>query len=169
MRYQQNGQKGQIMRTLTERTEIAKAINGHKMPVITIDLADADEYGLKSQKVLIDNGTFSDGFPYYIHSELRAYRDERKFRFSQGAVGISASFDYHDMKEMLDYRNAPIVRPDEDIIIAIIDSRDKTAYYPIILHTDKRIDSNCTTPLVFTDAGDFDTRPYLRLAGLWIE
>ncbi len=152
------------MRTITERTEIAKAINGHGMPVITIDLADSDEYGLKSQKVLIDNGTFEDGFPYYIRSELRAYTDEKKFRFSQGPVGISASFTYHDMKEMLDYRNAPIVKPDEDVVIVFIDSKEKMALCPIILHTSGRIDANCTTPLSFTDT-DMDTRPYLKLAG----
>lgn len=151
------------------RTEIAKAINGHKMPVIAIDLADADEYGLKSQKVLIDNGTYSDGFPYYIRSELRAYSDERKFKFSQGVVGLSASFTYYDMKEMLEYRNAPIVKPDEDVIIAIINSKDNTAFSPVVLHTASRIDSNCTTPLVFTDAGEFDTRPYLKLAGVKTE
>lgn len=155
------------MRTLTERTEIARAINEHKMPVISIDLADADEYGLVSQKVLIDNGTFDDGFPYYIRSEVRAYRDDRKFKFKQGPVGISASFSYSDMKEMLDYRNAPIVKPDEDVILAFIDSKNGVAYCPIILHTYKYVDPNCTVPLVFSD--DFDTRPFLRLAGLDIE
>lgn len=156
------------MRTITERTEIAKAINGHKMPVITIDLADKDDYGLRSQKVLIDNGTFEDGFPYYIRAELRAYADERRFKFSQGVVGISASFTYSDMKEMLDYRNAPIVKPDEDVVIAIIDSKEKMALCPIVLHTSGRIDANCTTPLAFTDT-DADTRPYLKLAGFDIK
>lgn len=155
------------MRLLTERTEIATAINGHKMPVITIDLADADEYGLKSQKVLIDNGTFDDGFPYLIHSEIRAYRDEKKFKFSQGGVGIHSSFGYSDMKEMLDYRNAPIIKPDEDVIIAIIDSKDRLAFAPMILHTNKRIDAYCSTPLTFAD-DDYSTRSYLELAGVEI-
>ena len=151
------------MRVLTERTEIATAINGHKMPVITIDLADADEYGLVSQKVLIDNGTFRDGFPYYIKSEVRAYSDRKDFLFDSAYVGLSASFGYSDMKEMLDYRNAPIVKPDEDVIIAIINSKTREAYAPIILHTDKRIDQFCSTPLTFTDK-DYTTRPWLELA-----
>ena len=126
------------MKALRERTEIAEAINGHKMSVITIDLADADEYGLKSEKVLIDNGTFKDGFPFYIHSEVRAYSDEGKFKFHQGGTCISSSFTYYDIKEMLEYRNAPIVKADEDVIIAIIDSRKNQAYAPIILHTSKK-------------------------------
>ena len=43
------------MKMLNTKQEIAVAINMHEMPVVRIDLADADEYGIKSQKVLIDN------------------------------------------------------------------------------------------------------------------
>lgn len=156
------------MRALRERIEIAKAINGHKMPVIVIDLADADKYGLKSKEVLIDNGTFSDGFPYYIRTELRAYRDEDKFKFSSGGTCISASFGYSDIKEMLDYRNAPIVKTDEDVIVSIIDSNKKKAYYPIVLHTGKRINAHCSTPLTFIDE-DYTTIPYMLDAGLEVK
>ena len=156
------------MRVLKERTEIAKAINGHKMPVITIDLADADEYGLKSENVLIDNGTFRDGFPYYIRSQVRAYCDEDKFKFSSGGTCISASFGYHDIKEMLEYRNAPIVKTDEDVVIAIIDSKKKQAYYPIVLHTAKRINQFCSTPLTFID-DEYSTIPYMVNAGVEIK
>ena len=156
------------MRTITERTEIAKAINGHTMPVITIDLADADEYGLKSQKVLIDNGKFRDGFPYYIHSEVRAYADEQYFKFSQDGVCLKASFGYSDMEEMLAYRNAPIVKADEDVIIAVIDSKNRVAYSPIVLHTSKRIDQFCSTPLTFEDK-DYSTISFLKAAGVETE
>ena len=38
------------MKTLETKQEIAIAINMHEMPVVRIDLADADEYGIKSQK-----------------------------------------------------------------------------------------------------------------------
>ena len=153
------------MRVLKERTEIAININGHKNPVITIDLADTDDYGLKSQKVLIDNGTFRDGFPYYIHSEVRAFSDEDKFKFKQYGTGISSSFTYYDMKEMLEYRNAPIIKADEDVIIAIIDTNRKEAYPPIVLHTSKHIDAHCSTPLTFVDK-DYSTIPYMARAGV---
>lgn len=156
------------MRKLTERTEIAKAINGHTMPVITLDLADATEYGIRSQKVLIDNGKFRDGFPYYIKSEVVAYADEKHFSFSQGCTCLSASFGYSDMEEMLEYRNAPIVKADEDVIIAVIDSKKKLAYNPMILHTSKRIDENCSTPLTFEDK-DYTVLPLLMAAGIEIE
>jgi hypothetical protein len=155
------------MKLITERKAIARTINGHKLPVITIDLADADEYGLKSQKVLIDNGTFRDGFPYYLHTELRAYADERKFKFSQGGTCLKASFGYYDMVEMLEYRNAPIVKADSDVIVCIIDSRTKLAYNPMVLHTTKRIDAHCSTPLEFID-NDYSTEPFLYIAGVEI-
>lgn len=153
------------MKLITERTEIAKAINGHNYPVITIDLAEADEYGLKSEKVLINNGTYNDGFPRYIRCEVRAYSDEKTFEFSQGSCCLSASFGYSDMKEMLEYRNAPIVEADQDVIIAMIDSKKKEAYYPMILHTSKKIDQFCSTPLTFEDQ-DYSTKPYLERAGV---
>lgn len=153
------------MRKLTERKEIARAINGHDMPVITIDLADATHYGLVSQKVLIDNGTFKDGFPYYIKCEVRAYADEKYFTFSQGATCLTASFGYHDVVEMLEYRNAPIVKADQDVILAIIDSKNKVAYNPMVLHTSKRIDAHCSTPLTFEDK-DYSTEAFLILAGV---
>lgn len=156
------------MRTIKERTEIATTINFHKMPCIKIDLANADEYGLVSEKVLIDNGKFRDGNPYYIHSEIRAYSDESKFKFSQGATGLSSSFGYSDIQEMLDYRNAPIVKADEDVLIVIIDSKTRTAYAPMVLHTSKRIDQFCSTPLTFEDK-DYSTIPYLEQAGVKIE
>lgn len=155
------------MRILNERTEIAKTINGHEMPVITIDLADSDEFGLVSKNVLIDNGVYGDGFPYYIKSEVRAYSDESKFKFSQGCFGLSAEFTYSDMVEILEYRNAPIVKADEDVIIAIIDSKERVAYAPMILHTSKHIDPFCSTPLTFED-DDYSTLSFLEKAGVEI-
>lgn len=156
------------MKVLRERTEIAKAINGHKMPVITIDFADADDYGLKSKKVLIDNGKFSDGFPYYIHAEVRAFRDEGKFTFKQYGTCIHNSFTFHDMEEMLEYRSAPIVKADEDVVIAVIDSKNKQMCYPIVLHTNGKINPHCSTPLTFIDE-DYTTIPYLVNAGIEVK
>lgn len=146
------------MRIIKEREEIAVAINCHQMPVITIDLADADDYGLKSCKVCIET-TFNDGTTHFLHSEVRAYRDENKFKFSGHCTMLKNSFGYSDIKEMLEWRNAPVVKADEDVIIAVYDSRNKIAYAPIVLHTDKRVDSFSTTPLKFIDT-DYSTEVF---------
>lgn len=135
------------MKTLETKQEIAIAINMHEMPVVRIDLADADEYGIKSQKVLIDNGKFrrlnptDPDMPYLVRAEIRAFVDEKKFTFASYGCCLSNTFGYHDMEELLDYANAPI-----------------------ILHTKNRVDPNCQVPLGFTDE-DNDATEYIRAAG----
>ena len=135
------------MKRLTDRTEIASSINFRKYPVVTIDLAEIDDYGIKGAKVLIDNGFFRSGEPYYIQATLRAYNDERALSFHQYARGLSARFTYSDMKEILDYSNAPIIKADQDILVCPINSSIGEAYAPILLHTGKHISAHCSTPL----------------------
>lgn len=148
------------MRIISERTEIATAINGHKMPVIVIDLADSDDYGLKSKPVLIDNGKFKgEDFPYYIKAHVRAYKGDSKFVFSGEVVCVSSDFGYDKMATMLKFRNAPIVKADQDVIISVIDSEHKLAFKPIVLHTSGRIVPFCTQPLSFVD-DDYSTAVY---------
>ena len=62
---------------INDRQAVAKAINFGEYPVITIDLADRDEYGLKGSKVRIDNGTFRTGERYFIRATIRVYNDEQ--------------------------------------------------------------------------------------------
>lgn len=156
------------MKLLTNRYEIADAINIKRLPTVRVDLADADEYGLVSQKVLIDNGHFNDGTPYLIRSEIRAYSDERKWTFSSYGTTLSSSFTYEDMENMVTYANAPVIKPDTDIVLAVVDSSKRKMFCPVILHTGNRIDPHCSTPLTFTDE-DNDATTYMLLADeqLW--
>lgn len=146
------------MKILKERSEIAIAINDHKMPVITIDLADADEYGLVSCNVCIET-KFRDGTPHFIHSELRAFTDEDKFEFCSYGTCISSDFGYHKIAEMLEWRKAPIIKADEDVLIVVYDSKAKECFEPIVLHTDKKVDAFCSRPIKFVDT-DYSTRSF---------
>ena len=80
------------MKMLNTPQEIAVAINMHQMPVVRLDLADADEYGIKSQKVLIDNGKFKrlkptdPDMPYLVRAEIRAFVDKKKFTLASHAI-----------------------------------------------------------------------------------
>lgn len=130
------------MKTLKERTEIAKAINFHKYPVIKIDLADRDEYGVKGTKVNIDFGG-----EYFIHAKIRSYSDTKYLQTSQGATMLSATVSYDDYMEMVEYANAPIIKADQEILIVMINSERKEIYEPVIIKTGKRIDKHCSTPL----------------------
>lgn len=139
------------MRFITERTEIARTINFHEMPVVKMDLAKKTEYGLVSEKVNIDNGTFRDGTPYYIHSDIRIYRDEKKLTFHRGCTCLTDSFGYSDIVEMLETANAPIIKADSDFCLVVIDSEKRTALMPIVLHTGKRINAHCISPLMIEE------------------
>lgn len=135
------------MKFISERTEIATTINFHKMPVIRMDLANKTEYGLVSEKVNIDNGTFRDGNPYYIHSDLRVYVGENKFEFSGKSACLHDSFGYSDIEEMLAWANAPLIKADSDFLLVVVDSEKRIAMKPMVLHTSKRINPHCITPL----------------------
>lgn len=139
------------MKHLTDRKAIAQAINIDRIPVVRIDLADSDEYGLKSQKVLVDNGTFRDGTPYLIGAEIRAYADTMKFEVVSYGTCLKDSFSYYDMEEMLAYANAPVLKKDSDVVIAVVDSENKKAFAPAVLHTGDRISAHCMNPIAFTD------------------
>lgn len=139
------------MKLLKDRKEIAREINIKRTTTVRIDLADADSYGIKSQKVVIDNGTFSDGIPYRVRAEIRAYADEMKFTFHGFATCIHSDFGYSDIEEMTEYANAPVIKADSDVVLVIVDSKKRQAYAPCVLHTSKRVDPHCITPLEFTD------------------
>lgn len=134
------------MEFITERTAIAKALNFGKYPVLTIDLKDRDEYGLVGCKVRVDFGNFSDGEKFYEHAELRVYKDEKVLTFSSYGCCLDANFGYSDIAEMLEYANAPIIKPDQEIIIVITDSVNRTAY-PLIKAKTGKINKFCSTPI----------------------
>lgn len=155
-------------RVLSKPQEFAPVINFRRMPVVVMDLADKDEYGLKSKKVLIDCGQFRTGEPHYVRSEIRAWSDESKSKFSSGGACISRGFSYQDMEKMLEYANAPIVKKDQDILLCIIDSEKHQAYPCRVLHTSSYVDPFCSTPLTFTEENNF-TCMWLALAGFEIK
>lgn len=130
------------MRTLIERKEIAQAINFGKYPVIKIDLADRDEYGIKGTKVNIDFGG-----DYLIHAEMRAYNDTKYLTTSKGGTMLSATVSYSDYMEMVDYANAPTIKADQEIVIFTYNSLRKEIYNPVIIKTGKKVDKFCSTPL----------------------
>ena len=152
------------MKLLNDRQEIAKAMNFGRYPVLRIDLADTDEYGLKGCRVRIDNGTFRTGEPFIIKAQIRAYRDEKKLTTFSGCTGLSASFTYSDYVEMTENAMAPLIHPDEDVVVAVYDSKNHRPFAPFIVRTGKRVSSGCVSPLSFEDA---DMTPYLHAAGIF--
>lgn len=130
------------MKTLTERKEIALAINFGKYPVIPIDVSNRDEYGIVGPKVKIDFGG-----EYMIRADIRVYNDEGTVQIVQGPTCLTASFGYSDFMEILEYANAPVIKANQEIVIATYDSKRGLAYAPRIIKTGAKIDKHCVTPL----------------------
>lgn len=147
------------MKHLTERTEIAKALNFGKYPVLTFDLHNQTEYGFKGCKCRIDMGTFNDGSNYYETAELYAYRDEQKVTFNSFGCCLSAEWSYHDFVEDLEYANAPLVEPNGEVVIVILDTNLKLVYEVIIAKVGKA-HKFCSTPI---DIEEIDMSKYFKL------
>ena len=135
------------MKFLETRTEIAKAINFKQYPTIRIDVSKTDDYGIVGTHVLIDNGTFRTGEPYFVRATIRAFRDEGYLKFKSYGSCLHADFTYFDMEKMLDYANVPVVKPDQEILVCLVDSVKRLVYKPVVLKTGARVDPHCQTPL----------------------
>ena len=105
------------MKFLETRTEIAKAINFKQYPTIRIDVSKTDDYGIVGTHVLIDNGTFRTGEPYYVRATIRAFRDEGYLKFKSYGCCLHADFTYYDMEKILDYANVPVIKADQEILV----------------------------------------------------
>lgn len=149
------------MKELKNRTEIASAINFRQYPVLTLDLTDKDEYGLKGCNVLVDFGKFDTGEPWYEKGELRVYRDECKFEIKAFGTYLTKDFLYSDYEKIIDYANAPIIKADQEILICVYDSNARLAFNPIVLKTGS-ITKHCSTPIALEP---FDAHMFLRCAG----
>lgn len=139
------------MKQLTDRTEIASSINFKLYPVVTIDRSKTDEYGIAGSPVCIDNGFFRDGSPYFIHATLRAYLDDGLLTFSSYGSCLKDSFGHHDLMKILEYANAPVVKPGQEILVCVIDSKKGLAWPPVLLKTGYRVAQFCTTPLTLEE------------------
>lgn len=139
------------------------AMNFGKYPVLTIDIANSNDYSLRGCKVRIDAGTFKDGEPYIINAEIFAFSDECKLTTSSACVCLTNSFTYHDYEEMVEYATAPLIKPDQEVVVAVYDSKKRIPYAAFITRTTKTVHRHCSTPIGFVDT---DMTPYLAVAGI---
>lgn len=133
--------------SINDRQAVAKTLNFGKYPILTIDLANRGEYGLKGCKVNIDNGTFRTGERYVIRATVRAYSDEKTLELVAENTCIKRSYGYSDVRDMLEWAAAPTITKDQDVVVAITNSELRCAYDLYIIHTGDRIDPNCMTPM----------------------
>ena len=154
------------MTLLKDRYELARAINFGRYPVLKIDLADTDSYGLKGCRVRIDAGKFKNTDDnFYIDATLRVYCDEKRLTTSSGATVLKNDFTYQDYFDMVDRAQAPLIGPDQEVVVAVYDSRNSKAYAALLVRTAPKVTKFCSTPLAFEDV---DMSPYLTMANITV-
>ena len=146
---------------LTERTEIAEALNFGKYPVLAIDLSKCDEYGLVGGIARIDMGEFDDGAKWYERAQLRVYYDEKRLAFTTTCYALTAELCYSDFIESVDAAMAPIIKPDSEFVVVIHDSARREVYAVYRVATGK-VTRHCTCPISLEAV---DMTNYLVMAG----
>lgn len=153
------------MKSLTNRQEIAEAINFGKYPVLDIDLSKSDEYGLKGKTCRIHMGRFNDGEQWLEKAELRAYGDSKVLTFSAFACCLDANMSYYDLIDDVNTAQTPIVEPDSEICVVIHDSKKKAVYAVYIVRTGK-VSRHCQTPIQLETV---DVSRFVKMANVQYE
>lgn len=120
-----------MIKFLTDRQEIAKAINIDRIPVITVKLYEplqGFDYAYGGYKVLVVSPT--KGYPdRKLRCTVHMYGDElnkglhdtpqcyRTIHLSEGMVGIAASFGLNDIREMIEWNQAPLLQLGQEVIV----------------------------------------------------
>lgn len=122
-----------IEKVLRERTEIAKAMNfKNDYTVIEMDVANEIKFGdeVVGYRGCLVNQDFGD--EYYHKAQLNYFKDEKKLVISSTGACVSASFGFSDIKEMLEYRNAPVIKNGGKVIFVAYNSKTRQTLQPVV-------------------------------------
>lgn len=139
------------MKILQERTEIAKAINFGKYPVIVIDQSNVIEMG--GEIVGYRGGKVRVPWDYhgetmYLEAQVNYWKDDNKLVIGCSGSVIKNGFSYSDLIEMAEYANAPILDKNQEFVLIVHNSLTNVAYNPMILKTKDYKDIHCMDVLV---------------------
>lgn len=108
------------MKYITERTEIAQALNFGKYPVIKINVEECHED--YNDYYVGDDVKVDTGRGYYTKGQI--YKSEGKYEISNEATCLHSSFGYSDVME--DYRWAKAALIKEGQTVVVIEDYPKT-------------------------------------------
>lgn len=147
------------MKYLTDRTEIAKAINFGKYPVLTLNREN------QPYKDLYEDTEYSD---YAVGCRVRVAWDRKDPRYEgmtthgniyieKGKIGISgegaclsSSFGYTDVMKMAAEANTPIVHAGQTVVV-VEEIPSKKFCTVRLMKVSDRIDIHCTTVATLND------------------
>lgn len=140
------------MKALTDRTQIAKALNYGKYPVLEFDFGieeniyrcGEDIIGFKGSKVRIP-WTYQNE-THYEKSQMNWFNDEQVLSIGNGGCCLTASFGYKDIEEMLEYTNAPILDKAQKFVLVLRNSKTRLAVV-LMMETEDYKDIHCQRQL----------------------
>lgn len=105
------------MKYLTDRQEIAQAMNFGKYPVIRIDVETPVRGGVLQGdmvKVAAPNDRCPDN---YICGHVMKFDDDDRYVIMPENVCLKADFGYSDVVRMLGYAQAPMLHAGEEVVL----------------------------------------------------
>lgn len=105
------------MKYLTDRQEIAQAMNFGKYPVIRIDVETPVRDGVlqgDAVKVAAPNDRYHDN---YICGRVMKFDDDDRYAIMPENVCLKSSFGYSDVVRMLGYAQAPMLHAGEVVVL----------------------------------------------------
>lgn len=150
------------MKYLTGRTEIAKALNFGKYPVIKLDVADK-KYQVELAGEMCGYHNIKVRIPYkdlLLNCTMSWFNDENEITFGSCGTCISSSFGYSDIMEDAEYANAPIIDKDTEFVLIVHNSQTQKACV-ILLKTSDYKNVNCQTALKVDEKIDLSRISYL--------
>ena len=138
------------MKFLTERTEIALAMNIGKYPVLELDVTKnqfkigTEIHGFKGSKVRIK--TMYQNETLFYDGELVWFTDEQRIEVSGHGTCLKAGFGYEDIMEDLEIANTSIVDAGQEFILILHNSLTKNCFVIKMKFEDYK-DVHCVTML----------------------
>lgn len=144
------------MKYLTERTEIAEAMNFGKYPVLYID-RDNRPYDKPERPSDFCTGSkcrvaWEHESPRYKGMSARCdlnYCDGR-YSLMQGGCCLHDSFGRHDILEMVEWANTPLLRCGQEVIVVEDFTKQKIMKVRVMKVSDHK-DIHCSTVTILED------------------
>lgn len=105
------------MKYLTDRHEIAKAMNFGKYPVLHINVETPEKgyegfYVGDEVKVMTPTKRYPD-----LYATGQLYLENGRYGVLTHGTMLKNSFDYHDVMEMLKFAQAPVLHAGEQVVV----------------------------------------------------
>lgn len=108
------------MKEITNRTELAEAVNIRRLPVIRFNWEEPlGSYAPNSHRGERVNilWTSRDGSTFPSICEVDFFEDTNEFTIMQHGACIAARFCYEDADDMIEAARAPIVKEGDEVVI----------------------------------------------------